>query len=586
MINWGKMTPDVCQPRDNHQMNAKTILIVDDDRTTVRLCQKLLERASYRVLSALDPLEALSILETQRMDLLISDIRMPIMDGFELITRAKQHQPDLPVLMMTGYGSIENAVQALHRGVDGLIIKPFENTTELVQIVQRVMEEAHQKREAARMQTLRPLFDVTEQLLAETSPEPLIRLILSAIKDVFQATFAGICLRNSETGELERIRAVDGQSSERPISDDKILSSTSSIDGVRLRSVLAAVEAGGRGLYHLSGSYEEAPEASEKLHPLLQEARWESLLVVPVWRNGRQILFCAARDQGNLPFSEAELDLLVILARQASVAMENARLYSDLREYIRRVEESQRALIQAEKMAAVGRLMATLAHEINNPLQSVHNCLHLASRPGIPKEQQSAYLAMTNQELNRLVETVRRMLDFYRLGEVEREKVYVQDEIGQVLALLTPQFREQNIGIHMHLAEKGQPVLAVKDQIRQVFFNVLMNAMDAIEEKASISPEAERSIWIDMYNEPSQARVRIEDSGQGIAPEMRGQVFEPFISTKKEGTGLGLAVSYGIMEEHNGRLTIVPPQYNHGACFEIVLPWANEVKYDENPDRR
>ncbi|HEX9029197.1 MAG TPA: response regulator, partial [Anaerolineales bacterium] len=84
-----------------------TVLIVDDDRTIVRLCQRLLERSSYQVITAIDPIEGLKVLEQQKVDLLLSDIRMPIMDGFEMITRAKQYQPDLPVLVMTGYGSID-----------------------------------------------------------------------------------------------------------------------------------------------------------------------------------------------------------------------------------------------------------------------------------------------------------------------------------------------------------------------------------------------------------------------------------------------------------------------------------------------
>lgn len=190
-------------------MAEATILIVDDDRTIVRLCQRLLERASYHTITATDPLDAIKILEQRKVDLLLSDIRMPIMDGFELITRAKQYQSELPVLVMTGYGSIDNAIQALHRGVDGLILKPFENSAELIQAVQRVLEESRQKRDAARLQALRPLFDVTEQLLAETSPLPLEKLILNAVIGLFQADFAGIFRFNAQDGLLELVRKAE-----------------------------------------------------------------------------------------------------------------------------------------------------------------------------------------------------------------------------------------------------------------------------------------------------------------------------------------------------------------------------------------
>jgi response regulator RpfG family c-di-GMP phosphodiesterase len=154
----------------------------------------------------MDPLEALQVLEHQKVDLLLSDIRMPIMDGFELVGRAKQLQPEISVLVMTGYGSVEYAIQALHRGVEGLILKPFESSAELVQAVQRVLEESRQRRDAARLQALRPLFDVTERLLAETSPHRLETLILSAIAGIFQALHAGIYRLNAGDPTPERIR--------------------------------------------------------------------------------------------------------------------------------------------------------------------------------------------------------------------------------------------------------------------------------------------------------------------------------------------------------------------------------------------
>lgn len=226
-------------------------------------------------------------------------------------------------------------------------------------------------------------------------------------------------------------------------------------------------------------------------------------------------------------------------------------------------------MIQAEKMAAVGRLMASLAHEINNPLQAVRNCLHLASRKGIQNEQRFHYLQMTDSELERLVTTVRRMLDFYRPGGAEKQKVNIHQVIEQVLALLAPQLRQQAIKVSLQFSGEDLPLFIVPDQIQQVIFNLMINAMEAIEEGQT--PTAE--IWIDVIFERQRVRVLIEDSGPGIPVELRERIFEPFISTKQHGTGLGLAVSYGIMERHQGSLALGSPQYGEGACFEIVLPF-------------
>ncbi len=558
-------------------MSEPIVLIVDDDRTIVRLCQRLLERASFKTVTAMDPIEALKILERQKVDLLLSDIRMPVMDGFELISQAKQFQPDLPVLVMTGYGSIDYAIQALHRGVDGLILKPFENTAELVQAVQRVLEENRQRRDAARLQALRPLFDVTERLLAETSPQPLEKLILGALTGLFQAGFAGIYRLGVESAYLEMVRT----SGKATIGED--------FDRQQMLIELAIAD-GSPAVFNATG-----PTNSQAVQEMLCEAGLESMLIAPVRRNNSQFVFCSCREKSSAPFAEADLEMFVILARQAAVAMENARLYSELRDYVRRVEDSQRALIQAEKMAAVGRLMASLAHEINNPLQAVRNCLHLAAHKGIDTEQRLRYIDMTDNELERLVTTVRRMLDFYRPGGAEKEPTDIHHVIDQVMALLTPKLSEQNIRVHIQSVGVNSPVNMVADQIQQVIFNLLINAIDALEEAgpvyrgempASGMPSARAAeLWVDVYHEDHQVRVVIEDSGPGIAPELQEQIFEPFVSTKQHGTGLGLAVSYGIMERHQGNLSVIPPRYGEGACFEIVLPLDTEGENGKNTNR-
>lgn len=551
-------------------MAEATVLIVDDDRTIVRLCQRLLERASYQVITAMDPIEALKVLEHQRVDLLLSDIRMPIMDGFELITRAKQFQPGLPALVMTGYGSIDNAIQALHRGVDGLILKPFENTAELIQTVQRVLEESRQRRDAARMQVLRPLFDVTERLLAETSPQLLENLIINAVMGLFQATFAGIYRLNMKQTGLDVVRSTGQLKYKLPPELQQQL-----VDKMLAMQSPLVISTSG-------------PGSTPEMKALLEQTSLETIMFVAVRRNNAQFIFCACRETGGALFTETDLEMFVILARQAGVAMENARLYSELKEYVRQVEESQRALIQAEKMAAVGRLMASLAHEINNPLQAVRNCLHLASRKGLETDQRLRYLDMTDSELERLVNTVRRMLDFYRPGGAEKELSDVHRVIDQVLGILGPQLREQGVQVTAKYTGENMLVHLVPDQIQQVLFNLVLNAMDALEETEPSQEAAaarEKEIWIDVVHEKHQVRIYIEDSGPGIPPAMQERIFEPFVSTKQNGTGLGLAVSFGIMERHQGSLSSIAPRYGDGACFEVILPLGVDTQDGKNLNR-
>ena len=123
----------------------------------------------------------MKFVEQNKIDLLLVDIRMPQISGFDLIAHTKQHQPDTAVLVMTGFGTVEMAIQALRQGVDGLVLKPFDVGGELVQAVQQALDDNQKKRDIARIQALRPLFDIIESFLAETHPEHLLELVLSAV---------------------------------------------------------------------------------------------------------------------------------------------------------------------------------------------------------------------------------------------------------------------------------------------------------------------------------------------------------------------------------------------------------------------
>lgn len=162
-------------------MPKTSIIIIDDETGIVRLCQRLLERANFRVTSTTDPLEGVDLLRRKQFDLLLVDIRMPGMDGFQVIEEGQQIQPDLAVVIMTGYGTLETAIKALRQGADGLILKPFEDSTELVNTIREALKQRQHKQEMARLRTIRPLLDITESLFSETRHETLLDLILNAI---------------------------------------------------------------------------------------------------------------------------------------------------------------------------------------------------------------------------------------------------------------------------------------------------------------------------------------------------------------------------------------------------------------------
>jgi two-component system NtrC family sensor kinase len=285
-------------------------------------------------------------------------------------------------------------------------------------------------------------------------------------------------------------------------------------------------------------------------------------------RGGAAIVFYAARSIGTASFEMADIELFNILARQAHAALENARLYENLRANVRQVEASQRALIQAEKMAAVGRLTASIAHEINNPLQGLQNCLHLARRDELPQEKREEYLNMAEEELQRLMHTVQRMLDFYRPGAIDRSPANLNELLDKTLALLDKQLREANVEVKLKNVNNLPEVAVVANQIQQVFFNLVINAMEAMPEGGVLTIEPR---FGSNGEQEELVEVLFSDTGIGIAPDTTESVFEPFYSSKDKGSGLGLSVSYGILTAHGGALELVPVK-GKGASFRVVLP--------------
>jgi signal transduction histidine kinase/CheY-like chemotaxis protein len=523
-------------------METISVLVVDDEAGIAALCKRILSRAGYDVTSLTDPRAAIQHLQEHRVDLLVVDIRMPDVDGFDVISRAQMVQPDIAVLVMTGFGTVETAIRALRQGVDGLLLKPFEKSDELLSSVRQVLTDNQRKRDTARMQALRPLFNVTETLFSETNRDRLIDLILTAIRDHLHCS--NVAYYQVEKG-IVSVVAQRG----------RVLQVEDENFAVEL---VKRVNADGNPIViNATGPGEADAQA------LLSTLGLGSAILIPIARASLHSVLFAARDASGMPFRGADLEMFFVLARQAVVAMENARLYEDLRDYVKRVEESQQALLRVEKMAAAGRLTASIAHEVNNPLQSVQNCLHLAGHESVPPEKRKEYFELAKKELDRLMKTMQRMLDFYRPGAAKAEQVDLLDLLQHVLSLTSQQLGQKHIVVKTELPDSLPLIYAVSSQVQQIFFNLILNALDAMPAGGELTIRA-RSV-------KNGVEMIFEDNGPGIPQQRRESIFEPFFSTKEGGTGLGLTVSYNIVTAHGGTLDLIEGR-GSGACFRLFLP--------------
>ena len=316
--------------------------------------------------------------------------------------------------------------------------------------------------------------------------------------------------------------------------------------------------------------------AKELRHVSVEDEQIRSELCVPMKIGDRIIgVLSVANTEPNC-YAPVDQQLLQSLADQAAVALENTRLYHDLEHQMQVLKDIQAQLIHSEKTAAVGRLTASIAHEINNPLQSVQGCLALAveeMEDGQNWAEIGHYLEIAGNEIERIAAIVGRMRDYYRPVRQARQPTDVQAVLDSVLALSRKELQHANVSIAREWASPRPSIPANPDHLKQVFLNLVLNAKDAMPEGGTLRVRTALDQMPVTTGQPPTPAVRIEfsDTGVGMSPETQGRLFEPFFTTKEQGMGLGLSISYGIVESHFGQIS-VKSQLGEGTTFTILLP--------------
>jgi two-component system, NtrC family, sensor kinase len=273
--------------------------------------------------------------------------------------------------------------------------------------------------------------------------------------------------------------------------------------------------------------------------------------------------------------ARATLEGLANLAAVAILEARSVRAATTLTGQVAQLEQQQRtlaerltsaeaAMLQGARLAAVGQLAASIAHEINNPLYAVRNCLYLLE-DDLPADLRNAdYLIMARDQLARIAGIIERMRDFYRPSRGDMEPQNLNELLESTLALAGLQMRHAAIQMIFTPDADLPSVMCNGDQLRQVFLNLILNAIDAMPDGGTLT--------VRTIAGPTVAVAEVQDTGVGIPEDIRARLFDPFFTTKSTGTGLGLSICAHIVTQHGGQLD-VESEPGQGSTFRVALPF-------------
>ncbi len=531
------------------------VLIADDEPDMVVLLRRLFSRDGFQVEGVADGTTALERAEALKPDLILMDVQMPGLNGFEVLRRLRQNKitAHIPTIFITAAAREPTDVaKGLGLGADDYVLKPF-NPHELLargrsKIHARQLEERLQRR----TEELEALVRIGREFNQRLQLDALLDLIVSVCTTELPSEQVLLCLLDQQTRPTAW-RVLDPQGmSDTAI--QKLIEHPDSLVATMLQT-------------------EQSVLSSDPQRVLLPPD-CHAIVGTRIVHHGDVLGVLVLGHRQAEWYDENHLRLLESITEQAALAIRNAELYAELRHYALNLENmvaertsalraAQSQLVRSEKLASLGRLSAGIAHEVNNPLQAIRNCLELAiedvdSRRPVDRE----LLTVAEQDVQRIRRIVSRLLDFARPGSGEMAPVDVPELISEVLRLVEPQLAREQVVVSKQITPT-RPVRANEDQLKQVILNLILNAQQAMPGGGQLT--------IAVSQQGGEIHIRFTDTGVGISESDLGRIFDPFFSTKPDGSGLGLSVSYGIIEGHGGRIE-VSSTIGQGTTFVVILP--------------
>jgi signal transduction histidine kinase len=518
------------------------ILIVDDSQAIREfVVQALTNREGFITLEASDGAQGLEMAVADPPDLMLLDMEMPRMDGFQVVDGLRARQVDIPIILITSHGSEAIAIEFFRKGVKDYMSKPF-TVEEMYVAIERALTETRLRREKEdlaqrlivanqqlqrRVQELSTLYQVGKWVASLLSKDQLLDRILDVVLYVVDAEEAAVVLMNEETGQLQTElyrQRVPGEVQQTAHRTAKELATAA----VRKRDIAAS----GAMLYA----------------PLKVGDRAVGALGV-----GNRV---SAR-----PFGKHDQRLLLALADYAAIALENARLYEEVR--------------QADR--AKSEFVSFVAHELRTPMTSIRGYAELLAKGkvGPLTPQQGQFIGTVLNNVERMHVLVSDLLDISRIEtgqlHLEMKQVRLAEVLADALQTIRGQIQARSQHLTVKVPESLSLIRADPDRLTQILVNLLSNAQKYTPDGGHIHVRA----W------PQNAYVHcaVSDSGIGISPEDQTHLFTKFFRAEEPavqempGTGLGLCIVKILVELQGGSIK-VESQFGKGTTVEFTVPMA------------
>ena len=501
------------------------LLLIDDEKAIVRVLSISLRSDGYDVVTAYSGEEGLEVFQRESPDIVLTDIKMPGMDGLEVLKRVKDLNPDTEVIIITGHGDMGSAIESLQYGASDFVNKPVRDEV-LAIALKRAKEKLFMKRK---------LKEYTEDL------ENMVRIATEEVRR--KSEFQDKLITSSNDG----IVATD--------EEGEIVIFNPGAQKIFGYSRLEVVRKMG-----ITDLY--PPEIGEEFRQALEhkkiskESDWKEVMILS--KNGQKV---PTRFSGSILYEKDE-------------AIGSVGFFQDLTE-IKRLEHE---LVASERLAAIGQTVAGLAHYIKNILSGLKGGAYVV-KIGLDKDDANKVRAgwqMVERNVGRVSELVLNLLTYSKEREPEYQVCLPSEIAEDVCTLMGTKAEENNIEIIRDFDSSIGEVSLDPDTVHRTLLNLVSNAIDACISDVDINKKWQVRVKT-VLDDNGMIRFEVTDNGCGMNEEVKRNLFTSFFSTKGgKGTGLGLLVTRKLVEEHGGKIDVTS-QSGKGSTFVIQLPYSKVI---------